>query len=93
MTEMTITPGYDATTGVPAQVQQHYTDGAQHVVQESGTDEEVQSLALQQTSMLETFTAILVELRTITFYLQAGLGVADDPDSVRCDITNSINQE
>ena len=36
-------------------------------------------------SVQQTLAAILVELRTITYYLQSGLNVREDPEQIRLD--------
>jgi hypothetical protein len=95
-TEMELIPGYtydpeDVTKdGKPTVLQKRYTDGAQHVTSEDIEAATLASLQIQQGEMSEVLNAILVELKVHTYYLQAGLGVADDPETIRSDIQSQL---
>ena len=71
-----ITPGIgEVTSGVPDQT----------------SNEEFGTLFLYAQAQQELMQKILIELRTQTEFLKQGLNVADDPDSIRGDQTDSIN--
>ncbi len=94
-TEMEIVPGYiydpeDLTEhGNPTQIQKHYSDGAQHVTMPDTEALQAASFGLAQVSIIEAMQAIVTELKTITYYLQTGLGVADEPEVIRSDINQN----
>lgn len=59
------------------------------IEQTSNTD--LANLVLYAVRSVEVMEAILIELRTQTEFLKEGLSVAEDPDLIRGDQTNSIN--
>ena len=89
-TEMELVPGYDSETGVPTTVQKHYSEGAAIVKQLEATPEELAAYMHQQTAIVDLLSAILLEMKVHSFYLQTGFGIADEPDSIRSDIQNEI---
>lgn len=75
----------DDAEGNPKHLEQ--TDGALHTKPLS-VEEQVLELRLVQVQQMETLNAMLVELRTITHFIQTGLNVSDSPETVRRDQSN-----
>lgn len=61
---------------------------------EAGPEQLANSIAKETSGNLDQhtylLTQILIELRTITLFLQSGLNVRDEPDSIRLDQLNQL---
>ena len=66
-------------------------EGGSEVTGEVSNTDLAALLLYESGAQQELLQRILIELRTQTEFLKQGLNVADDPDSIRSDQTDSIN--